>query len=227
MRRALVDPRLRPVVTASVTLGLAVGIFAISFGVLAVAAGASIPQTCAMSLLVFTGASQLSAVSVIGAGGSVGSALGGALLLAARNSVYGLTMAGRIRGRLATRLVAAQLTIDESTAMSVAQEDPAAQRTAFWITGLSIYVFWNLGTLVGALAGNAIDPQSFGLDAAFPAAFVALLWPHVQTRRGRLAAAIGATICLVTIPFVPLGVPLLCASLGILVGVPRDRAAVA
>jgi 4-azaleucine resistance transporter AzlC len=213
---------LRPVVTASVTLGFATGVFAISFGVLAVAAGASVAQTCAMSLLVFTGASQLSAVSVIGAGGSVGSALGGALLLAARNGVYGLTMAGRMRGRLATRLVAAHITLDESTAMATAQDDPAAQRVAFWITGISIYVFWNVGTLVGALAGDAIDPQTYGLDGAFPAAFVAMLWPLLRTRDGRLAAMLGAAICVATIPFLPLGVPLLCATLAVGVGVRRD-----
>src|SRR5688500_13417072 len=133
-----------------------------------------------MSLLVFTGASQLSAVSVIGAGGSAGSALGGALLLAARNGVYGLTMAGRLRGRLATRLVAAQLTLDESTAMASAQDDPRAQRVAFWSTGASIYVCWNIGTLVGALAGSSIDPETYGLDGAFPAAFVGMLWPQLR-----------------------------------------------
>lgn len=222
MRRIWSDPRLRSVVTASVTLGLATGVFAVSFGVLAVSAGASMAQTCVMSLLVFTGASQLSAVSVIGAGGSAGSALGGALLLAARNGVYGLTMAGRMRGRLATRLVAAHVTIDESTAMSSAQEDPEAQRIAFWITGIGIYVFWNIGTLVGALAGDAIDPEKYGLDGAFPAAFVAMLWPLLRTRRGRLAAVLGAVISLATIPFVPLGVPLLCATLAIAVGIPAE-----
>ena len=210
---------MRPVVTASVTLGLAVGVFAISFGVGAVSAGASVPQTCAMSLLVFTGASQFSAVSVIGAGGSTASALGGALLLAARNGVYGLAMARRLDGSLGRRLVAAQLTIDESTAMSAAQSDPAARRAAFWITGLSVYVFWNLGTLIGALAGTAIDPKKFGLDAAFPAVYVAMLWPLVRDGRGRLAAACGAAICVGLIPFVPVGIPILCAALAVLVGV--------
>jgi 4-azaleucine resistance transporter AzlC len=217
------DPVLRPVVLASITLGAAVGVFAVSFGVGAVSAGASVAQTCAMSLLVFTGASQFSAVSVIGAGGSPASALGGALVLAARNGVYGLTMGRRIPGRLGTRLVAAQITIDESTAMAVAQRDPAAQRAAFWITGGSVYVFWNIGTLLGALAGTAIDPLRFGLDAAFPAGFVAMLWPLLHTRRGRIAAGLGAAICLVLIPFTAVGVPILCASLAVLVGIPADN----
>ena len=213
---------LRGVLTTCITLGLAVGVFAISFGVAAVAAGATVAQTCVMSLLVFTGASQFSAVSVVRDGGSVGSALGGALLLAARNAVFGLTMSPRIKGRLGIRLVAAQLTIDESTAMATAQADPRLQRLAFWTTGASIYVFWNVGTLIGALVGDSIDPTTFGLDAALPAAFVAMLFPHLRTRRGRRAALIGAGLCAVTIPILPIGVPILCASLGILVGLPPD-----
>ena len=218
------EPRLRPVVRAGITLGAATGVFAVAFGVGAVAAGASVWQTCAMSLLVFTGASQFTAVSVIAGGGSVGSALGSALLLSARNGVYGLAMSRHLRGRLGTRLLAAQVTLDESTAMAMAQDDDVARTAAFWITGLSVYVFWNLGTLVGALFGNAIDPRTFGLDAAFPAAFVAMLWPHLRTRRGMLAAALGAAICLALVPFVPVGVPILCASLAVLVGVPAPPA---
>ena len=214
------DERLRPVLAACVTLGLAVGVFAISFGVTSVSAGASVGQTCAMSLLVFTGASQFAAVSVLGAGGSAASAFGGAALLAARNSVYGLAMAPHLRGSLGRRLIAAQLTLDESTAMAAAQEDESHRAAAFWITGLSVYLFWNLGTLIGALLGTAIDPTVYGLDAAFPAAFVAILWPMLRERRAALAAAIGATVCLVLIPFTPVGVPILCAALGILVGVP-------
>ena len=215
------EPRMRQVITASVTLGLAVGVFAIAFGVAAVSAGASVEQACAMSLLVFTGASQFSAVGVVAAGGSTAAALGGALLLAARHTVYGLTMSRRLSGSFGRRMIAAQLTIDESTAMAVAQRDPVAQRTAFWITGITIYVLWNLGTLLGALAGTAIDPTTFGLDAAFPAGFVAMLSPLLRHRRGKLAAACGAVLCMVLIPFAPVGVPILCAALAVLVGVPR------
>src|SRR5262245_9398615 len=116
----------REIVTAGVTLGLVVGVFAFTFGVGSVAAGASVAQTCLMSLLVFTGASQFSAVSVIGAGGTTGAALGGAMLLAARNGVYALAVARIIRGSLATRLLAAHWTIDETTAMATAQRDAAA-----------------------------------------------------------------------------------------------------
>lgn len=204
---------------AGITLGIAVGIIGLSFGVGAVAAGASVWQTCAMSLLVFTGASQLSAVSVIAAGGSLGAALGGAVLLAARNGVYGLAMSGVLGGSLARRLVAAQITIDESTAMAAAQSHPDDAQRAFWVTGASVYVFWNLGTLIGALAGSAVDPQRFGLDAAFPAAFVGMIAPLLSRRRDRLAALLGAGICLVTIPVLPVGLPILAAATAVLVGV--------
>jgi len=209
---------MRPVVGASVTLGIAAGVFAIAFGVGTVSAGGTVLQACVMSLLVFTGASQFSAVSVVASGGSTASALGGAMLLAARNGVYGLTMSRDLDGSLGRRLVAAQLTIDESTAMATAQDDPAARRAAFWITGCAVFVFWNLGTLIGALAGEAINPETFGLDAAFPAGFVAMLAPHLRTRLGRVVAIVGALICLVLVPFTPIGVPILCASAATLIG---------
>jgi 4-azaleucine resistance transporter AzlC len=211
-------PDMRPVVVASLTIGVAAGVFAIAFGVGAVSAGGTVLQTCVMSLLVFTGASQFSAVSVVDSGGSTASALGSAMLLAARNGVYGLTMARHIDGSLGRRLVAAQLTIDESTAMATAQDDPDARRAAFWITGCAIFVCWNLGTLIGALAGEAIDPQTYGLDAAFPAGFVAMLAPHLRTRTGRAVGLVGALICVALVPFVPIGVPILCAATAVLIG---------
>jgi 4-azaleucine resistance transporter AzlC len=211
-------PDMRPVVVASLTIGVAAGVFAIAFGVGAVSAGGTVLQTCVMSLLVFTGASQFSAVSVVDSGGSTASALGGAMLLAARNGVYGLTMARHIDGSLGRRLVAAQLTIDESTAMTTAQDDPDARRAAFWITGCAIFMCWNLGTLIGALAGEAIDPETYGLDAAFPAGFVAMLAPHLRTRTGRAVGLVGALICVALVPFVPIGVPILCAATAVLIG---------
>jgi len=214
------DERMRQVLSACVTLGVAVGVFGVSFGVSAVSAGATVAQACAMSLFVFTGASQFSAVSVIGSGGSAAAAFGGAAILAARNGVYGLAMAPHLTGRLHTRMAAAHITIDESTAMAAAQDDERHRQMAFWVTGLSVLLFWNIGTLAGALLGTAIDPKVWGLDAAFPAAFVALLFPLLRERRSAKAAIIGAVTCVVLIPFTPVGVPILCATVGILVGVP-------
>lgn len=205
-------------------LGLAVGVFGVSFGVLAVASGLTASQACAMSLLVFTGASQFAAVGVIGSGGSTAAALGSALLLAARNGAYGLSLSDVVAGRLGTRLVAAHLVIDESTAMATAQRERAERTKGFWLAGLSVFVCWNLGTLVGALGGDTIgDPERYGLDAAFPAGFVALLVPHLRTLDGRLAAVIGAAVALVLVPVAPAGVPVLAASAAVLLGL-RPRA---
>jgi 4-azaleucine resistance transporter AzlC len=216
------DPELRPVATASVAVGVVIGAFGAVFGVTAVAAGGTVAQACVMSALVFTGASQFSAVSVVADGGSTAAALSSSLLLAARNGVYGLTMARMLSGSLARRVLAAQLVIDETTAMATAQPTRREQSAAFWLTGLTLYACWNLGTLGGALLGSEIDPGRWGLDAALPAGFVAMVWPHFRTRNGRLAGLLGAAVCLATIPFVPVGMSILCAAVAVLVGVREE-----
>jgi len=211
----------RSVVVSSLTLSGAVGVFALSFGVLSVSAGASVAQTCALSLFTFTGASQLSAMSVIATGGTVGAALGGALLLAVRNGVYGLALAPFIKGSMRTRILAAHFVIDETTAMTTAQSEPRLRTIAFWTTGIALFLLWNVGTLIGALIGSGIDPQKYGLDVAFTAAFVAMLAPHLRSSRGRRAAALGALICLALIPSAPIGVPILAAGLAVFIGLKR------
>lgn len=215
----------RSPVMASLLLSLAVGSYAISFGVLGVQAGLTAFQTCAMSLLVFTGASQFAAVGVVSSGGSPFAALGSALLLAARNGVYGLAMARVLpEGRL-RRLVAAQFVIDESTAMALAQREPRRRIEAFWATGLGIYVFWNLGTLVGAVVGDRLsDPAALGLDAAFPAGFVALVVPHLSKPGARSAALLAVAVALVASPLLPSGAPILLAAVAVLVGLRRRPA---
>lgn len=209
---------MREVVRASIVIGIASGIYAISFGVLSVSAGASMLQTCLLSLLVFTGASQFSAVSVISAGGSVASAVSGGLLLAARNCVYGLALSPSIKGSLAKRMLAAQFVIDETTAMTSAAPDQRSKDWAFWSCALMLFICWNIGTLIGALAGSSIDPKTFGLDAAFPVVFVAMVAPHLTTRSGRRAAAIGATVTIALTPFLPIGLPILLSAVGVFVG---------
>lgn len=213
----------RDILSASLTLSTAVGVFAIAFGVLSVSAGASVAQTCALSLLTFTGASQFSAVGVIAAGGSPSAAVGGALMLAARNAIYGLAVAPHMKGSLGKRLVTAHFVIDETTAMMSAQNNAERRRFAFWWTAIPLFVLWNLGTLVGALLGNSLDASAFGLDVAFSAGFVAMLAPHLARRRGRQAAALGAVICLALIPFVPVGLPILASGLAIFIGVRPDE----
>ncbi len=201
----------------ALVLGIAVGVFGIAFGVLATTSGLSVAQAVAMSVLVFTGASQFAAASVIGAGGSPATALASALLLSARNGFYGIGVAKLIPPGTPwwKRLVTAQLTIDESTALGLAQADPAQRYDAFLAGGLSVFVFWNLGTLFGALGGDAIgDPAALGLDAAFPAGFIALMMPALRHRSGLLAAVAGAGIAVALIPFTRPGIPVLASAIG-------------
>ena len=200
-------------------LGAAVGLVGTSFGLFAVTSGLSTAQACALSLLTFTGASQFALVSAVAAGGTPIAAVGSALLLGARNGVYGLAMSRVITGSLPRRLVAAQLVLDESTALAMAQPERSDQQRAFWAAGLSVFVCWNLGTVVGALGGSQIgSPDAWGLDAAFPAGFVALLAPHVRKVGGWASALFGAAIALVLIPLAPPGLPILAATLATLMG---------
>jgi 4-azaleucine resistance transporter AzlC len=201
-------------------IGLAVGVYAVSYGVLAVSAGLSAAQACVMSMLVFTGASQFAFVGVLAGGGGALAAFGPAIVLAARNAAYGLSLALILRGRLPQRALAAQLVIDETTAMARAQEDPAAARRAFYSTGISVWVCWNAGTLLGALAGSGLgDPRTLGLDAMFPAAFLALLAPQLRRPGAPVAAIAGAAIAVALVPFAPAGVPVLAALAGVVPGV--------
>ncbi len=208
-----------PYVRDALVLSGAVGVFGLSFGVLATTSGLSVAQACALSALTFTGASQFAAVGVAAGGGSMVSAVAPALLLAARNAAYGLALAPVLRddAKGLRALLAAHFTIDETTAMATARPDPAEARHAFWVTGVALFTFWNLGTLVGATAGNAIgNPASLGLDAAFPAGFIALVAPHLRRRRGQVAAIAGATVALVLVPLTPAGTPILAAALGVI-----------
>lgn len=207
-----------------VVLGAAVGLFGVTFGVLAVAAGLTVAQTSAMSLLAFTGASQFAAIAVIASGGSPAATLAPALLLAARNGIYGLALHPHLKGSIPRRLLSAHFVIDESTAMALGQEEPEHREPAFWVAGLSVFVFWNLGTLAGALGGEALgDPEAWGLDAAFPAGFIVLMRPHIARRAGKIAAIIGALIALVTIPLLPAGAPIIAGALGAVVALMLAR----
>lgn len=203
----------RAIVRDSLGVGIATGAYGVSFGAVSVAAGLSVAQTCALSLLVFTGASQFALVGVVAAGGAPLSGALTALLLGTRNTLYGLRMAPLLRFTGLRRFAAAHVLIDESTAMGVTRETTAAARLGFLTTGVSIFVLWNLATFIGAVAGNEIgDPRTYGLDAAVGAAFLALLWPRLRGRRNQLVAAAAAVVALATVPIVPAGVPVLAAA---------------
>jgi predicted branched-subunit amino acid permease len=208
----------RRVIRDALSIGVAVGTYGVSYGALGVTNGLSVLQTCALSVLAFTGGSQFAFVGIVGSGGSVWSGSATALLLGSRNLLYGLRV-GRLLGLGGPlqRAGAAQLVIDETTAMALSNEEPTEPRTsklAFWATGLAVYVCWNLATLVGALGASALgDPKTFGLDAAVGAAFLALLWPRLQGRLLALVAVAAAAVALLLTPIVTPGVPVLVAGL--------------
>lgn len=195
----------------AVAIGLATGAYGLSYGAIAVASGLTVAQTSALSLFAFTGASQFALVGVVGAGGSVLAAVAAALLLGARNTLYAVRLS-ELLGARGRRALAAHLVIDETTAMAVAQPVPALSRRAFWLTGAAVFVCWNVATLVGAVAGGFIaDPAALGLDAAFPAAFLALMAPQLRQRPALLVAVAGAAVALLATPFLPAGLPVLLA----------------
>jgi predicted branched-subunit amino acid permease len=206
--------RRRQVMRDALGVGLATGAYALSYGALATTAGLSVAQTCALSLLMFTGGSQFALIGVAAGGGSPVSGASTAVLLGARNAFYGLRLTSLLDVRGARKLVAAQLVIDESSAMAVGQDDdPRAARVAFWSTGIAVYVFWNLVTLVGALGAETLsDPGVLGLDAAAPAAFLALIAPRVREREPFAIALASALVALAVTPLVAPGVPVLAAA---------------
>jgi len=204
--------RHRAIVRDGLAVGVATGAYGISFGAVSVAAGLSVAQTCALSLLVFTGASQFALVGVLASGGAPFAGAATALLLGSRNTLYGLRLAPLLGLTGGRRTAAAHLVIDESTAMAVNRETREAARVGFLATGLAVFVLWNLATFGGALAGQSLgDPRTYGLDAAVAAAFLALLWPRLHDARNRVVAVLGAALALGVVPVAPAGVPVLAA----------------
>lgn len=205
----------RRITSDALGIGLATGAYALSFGAICVASGLAPIQAQALSLFMFTGASQFALVGVLGAGGGAAAAVLTAWLLGARNGLYAISLAPILEPSGLRRLGAAHLTIDESTAMALAHPEPrAAARRAFWSTGLSVFVLWNIGTLVGSLGAAAIDnPGTLGLDAAIPAGFMALLWPRLVDRTMWAVAAAGAALAIVLTPILRPGLPVLAAGL--------------
>jgi len=202
----------REIVRDSLGVGVATGLYGVSFGAVSVAAGLSVVQTCTLSLVMFTGASQFAFVGVAAAGGAPLSGALTALMLGTRNTLYGLKLAPLLAFRGWRRAATAQLVIDESTAMSMTRESRGEARTAFLTTGLSVFVLWNTFTLVGAVAGNLIgNPRTYGLDAAVGGAFLALLWPRLADPRNRVIAVCAAAVALGVVPVTTAGVPVLIA----------------
>ena len=207
----------------SLSVSIATGAYGVSFGAVSVAAGLSVSQTCALSLLMFSGGSQFAFVGVSASGGGPLAALATAALVGSRNAFYGLQMAPLLRVRRLRRLAAVQLTIDESTAVGSAQVvnhpgRPELARLGFWATGVGVFLSWNAATLVGAVIGAVLgDPRRYGFDAAAAAAFLALLWPRLRDSDARWIGLVAAVVALGAVPFAPAGVPVLAAGLVALV----------
>ncbi|MFI9386515.1 AzlC family ABC transporter permease [Kutzneria sp. NPDC052558] len=199
-----------------------------SFGAIAVAAHIPVWLVCAMSLLVFAGGSQFMVVGIVAAGGSPVAAVVAGLLLNARHLPFGLAIGDVLGKRLATRIVGSHILIDESVAFALAQGDRKRAKAAFWTCGAALFLTWNTGTLVGALIGQVIgDPNRFGLDAAFPAAMLALILPALKDRVTLRVALLGAAIAVAGTPFLPAGIPVVLAAFGVVAALPAREKAVA
>ena len=220
--RPITRPIKRLVLRDSLAVAIPVGTYGAAFGAASIASGFSVFQTCLLSLLLFSGASQFAVVGVMGAGGSALSAIATGSLLGLRNGLYGLRMAPLLKLRGAKKVIGAQITIDESTGVALNQEARGRQASAygFWATGIGVYIFWNLFTLIGALGAQSIgDPSAWGLDAAGPAAFLGLVWPRLTDKKTKLVALLAGALALVLIPIAPAGVPIIStAAIAILLG---------
>jgi 4-azaleucine resistance transporter AzlC len=215
------DARRSTVTRNAIGVGLATGVYGISFGALAVTNGFSFAQAQVLSLGLFSGASQFAVIGIMAAGGSAVAAVATSSLLGVRNGLYAFSLARVLKLKGIKKVFASQLTIDESTAMSIANnDDEEMSRWAFWATGISVFVFWNIATAIGAFGASFVaDPKSLGLDAAVGAAFLALLWPRLINKENRTAGALAAILALLLTPFVPPGLPVLaCVLIAIIMG---------
>lgn len=205
-----IKPKNDAVERTSLSVAFTVGLYGAAFGAAGITAGFSILQTCLLSLLLFSGASQFAVVGIMGAGGSAASAIATATLLGFRNALYGLQLAPILKVTGLKRIIASQITIDESTAVSTLQSNDSDRKRAFYLTGFGVYVFWNLFTFLGALGASAIgDPSVWGLDAAVPAAFCGLVWPRLKDKRLFLISACAIILSLLLTPITPAGIPII------------------
>jgi predicted branched-subunit amino acid permease len=205
-----IKPRNDAVERTSLSVAFTVGLYGAAFGAAGITAEFSILQTCLLSLLLFSGASQFAVVGIMGAGGSAVSAIATATLLGFRNALYGLQLAPILKVTGLKRIIASQITIDESTAVSTLQSNDSDRKRAFYLTGFGVYIFWNLFTFLGALGASAIgDPSVWGLDAAVPAAFCGLVWPRLKDKRLFLISASAIILALLLTPITPAGIPII------------------
>jgi 4-azaleucine resistance transporter AzlC len=207
-------PELSRIASRAAPLFVAVLVFAISFGVLARTAGLPAWLIILMSAIVFSGSAQFAAIGTLVAGGSPLAAFFAASLLNLRYLALGAAVAPVLPGGRLRRMLLGQLVVDESYALGIgAGTAGRPEPTTMLVSGALLWLAWMLGTVAGALLGPVLgDPKRLGLDAAFPVAFLALLWPLLRSRRLVVAALGGALVALVLAPFTPPGIPLLGAA---------------
>ena len=207
----------RALVARALSLSAAVAPFGVAFGVVCTQAGLSPWIALGYSSLVFTGSAQLAAVAVLGGGGTVAAAVVAGLLLNLRCLAFGLVMAPSFPRAWWRRALAAQLMIDESTAVATSAQDPRLRWFGYLVGGLGIFVSWNLSTLAGAtlVPGTGTLVTDLGIDATIPAAFLALLWPRLSAPGERAVALVGAAIALLLLPLLPAGLPFIAAGLAV------------
>ncbi len=203
-------------------LAVAVGLFGVSFGVRSASSGGmGLLPALVMSITTFAGSAQFAVVSVLGSGGAPAAAIAAARLLTARYLPIGISVARFLPGPLPIRFLKSQLVVDESWAIA-ARGDGRFDAGRLIGAGVVLWLAWVGGTLVGAVGGEALgDPATLGLDAAFPARFLALLATQLRSRHAVLSAVLGAAIAIVLVPFTPPGVPIVAAAAGALVGLVR------
>ena len=202
----------RATASQSLSVSFTVGLYGTAFGAASIAAGFSVLQTCLLSLLAFSGASQFAVVGVMGAGGTAFAAIATASLLGVRNMLYALRMAPLLHVSGFRKVVAAQVTIDESTGVALSQEQlgTEAMKQGFWLTGFGVYIFWNIFTLLGALGAKAMgNPSAWGLDAAVPAAFLGLVWPRLTNKLERALAVCALVLAVLLSPVLSAGLPII------------------
>jgi 4-azaleucine resistance transporter AzlC len=209
------DPIARDV-TALCAAAMVVGL---SFGAIASAAGVPLAQILVMNAFVYAGGAQFMAVGLAGAGATAAAIVVAGLLLNARHLPFGLAIGNGVLGTgRAARLLGSHLMTDESVAFALAQDDPARRRRAYWMTGVALFVTWNVSAAAGAVAGSALgDPATFGVDAAFPAALLALTLPSLRDKSSARVAGAGAVLALAATPFLPAGLPVLVALLALVI----------